>query len=333
MVTAAFVAIAAALVLGVLGWVLRPLWKSRPLPTAVAIGLLAACIGLLYQVVGTPAAFDPAQREAPGTVEEAIQRLEQDLQRDPNQIDGLRLLGNAYLQTGEPAKARDAFARAVKLAPDDPDLLVEAAQGRAMAAPGRRFDETAIALLRDALELQPMHQRGRWFLGIALRQRGEHADAAATWEPLLDIVDADTARALRPQVDAARADAGLPPLQSSDTVPPAPGALRVQVRIDPALLQETGEGAVFVIARKTDGSPMPVAVERHAIETLPATVVLDDSDGPMPTQRLSTLGEVDVVVRLSRSGDAAKQAGDIESPPLRVSLPSDELVRIELKPD
>lgn len=330
---AAFVVIAAALVLGTLAWVLQPLWQTRRLPTAVAIALLAVLTGLLYQLVGTPAAFDPTLREAPRTVEEAIQQLEQDLERDPNQIDGLRLLGNAYMQTGQPVKANAAFGRAAKLAPDDPDLLAEAAQARAANAPERRFDDTAIAWLRETVRLQPMHQRGRWFLGIALRQRGKHAEAANTWEPLLGIVDSNTANALRPQIDAARADAGLPPLGEKAVVPGSAKALSVRVRIDPALLQEMRNPTIFIIARKTDGSPMPVAVERHPVDALPETVVLDDSDGPMPTQRLSSLGQVDVVVRVSRSGDATKQAGDIESPPLRVSLPAGEPVQIDLKPE
>lgn len=322
MVNAAFVVIAAALALGTLAWVLQPLWQTRRLPTAVAIALLAAPTGLLYQLVGTPAAFDPTQREAPRTVEEAIQRLEQDLERDPNQVDGLRLLGSAYMQTGQPAKANAAFARAVKLAPDDPDLLAEAAQARAANAPERRFDDTAIAWLREALRLQPMHQRGRWFLGIALRQRGEDAEAANTWEPLLGIVDAGTARALRPQVDAARADAGLPPLQAADEASSSPNALQVRVSIAPEVRERFNDNAsVFVIARRPGGPPMPVAVEKHPISAMPETVVLDDGDSPMPTQTLSQLQEVEVFVRISANGNASPQAGEVASRPERVPLP------------
>ena len=125
---AVFVALAALSVLATFAWVLHPLWRQRPLPALAAIAALAIATGLLYRLVGTPAALDPAQREMPKTMDEAITRLEAELQRDPNQVDGLRLLARAYLQQEQPAKARDTYARAVKLAPDDADLLTEAAE-------------------------------------------------------------------------------------------------------------------------------------------------------------------------------------------------------------
>lgn len=320
----AFAAVAALLVLGVFAWVLRPLWRRRPLPVAVAIAALAAGVVLLYRLVGTPAALDPAQRAMPRTLAEGIARLEAELEREPDQVDGLRLLGRAYLQQERPAKARDAFARAARLAPDDADVLAEAAEARALADPDRRFDDPAIALLRHALEVQPMHQRGRWFLGIALRQRGEHGQAAATWEPLLAKVDAKTAAALRPQIDAARADAGLPPLPSAPPTVTAggPHAIEVRLRVDPALAARMPGASVFVIARRPGGPPMPVAVEKHALSALPGRVVLDDADGPMPTQALSSLDEVEVLARVSASGDAVRQDGDVESAPVRLPLPA-----------
>jgi cytochrome c-type biogenesis protein CcmH len=79
---------------------------------------------------------------------------------------------------------------------------------------------------------------------------------------------------------------------------------------------------VFVIARAPGGSPMPIAVERHAASELPFTATLDDADGPMPTARLSGADEVELVARISRSGDATPQPGDLESAPARVHLPA-----------
>src|SRR5690606_39553903 len=48
-------------------------------------------------------------------------------------------------------------------------------------------------LLERAVALQPRDQRASWFIGIAQRQRGLAAEAAATWEALLPDVDAATA--------------------------------------------------------------------------------------------------------------------------------------------
>ena len=75
---------------------------------------------------------------------------------------------------------------------------------------------------------------------------------------------------------------------------------------------------------------MPVAVERHPAQTEPLTVSLDDADSPMPTQKLSALQEVEVFARLSASGNAMRQDGDIESTPLKVTLPAGKPVDIVL---
>lgn len=324
---AAFVAISAALAMITLAIMLRPLWRGTPVLTAALGGALVLSAVALYRLIGTPSALGPATRHAPDALQGAVAQLEAELQRDPNQAEGWRLLGRAYASEQQPAKARDAYARAAKLAPDQPDVLVEAAEAGALADPQRRFDAQAVALLQHALQLQPQHQRARWFLGIAQRQAGKPADAANTWEPLLAQVDATTAAPLRAQIDAARGEAGLPPLPAATPAPAAgTNGLQVKVRLDPELAARVrlrSDASVFVIARVPGGPPMPVAVEKHGVQELPLTAMLDDGDSPMPTQKLSTMQEVEVIARLSMSGNAIPQPGDLESQPLRVRLPAD----------
>ena len=322
-----FAAIAAALALAVLGFVLRPLWRARTSRVA-ALGLvagLALATWALYAMVGTPAALDPAARAAPETLQDAIAQLEAKLQGDPRQADGWRLLGRAYASAQQPAKARDAYARAAALSPDDPDVLAEAAEARALAAPEHRFDEQAVALLRHALDVQPAHQRARWFLGISQRQAGDAAAAAATWQPLLDVVEGSAAAPLREQVELARRDAGLPPLPASPQPVASAPALQVRVSLDPELAARVrlrGDATVFVIARAPGGPPMPVAAEKHAVSELPFTASLDDDDSPMPTQKLSGLHEVEILARLSMDGEATPQPGDLQSQAVRIRLPA-----------
>lgn len=325
---AAFAITAAALAIGALAWVLRPLWRGRP---ALGGGLIAGLLcttALLYLLVGSPRALDPAQREAPQTLVEAITRMEAELARDPRQIEGWRLLARAYLAEGRAADARDAFARALQLAPDDPDLLTEAAQARAFAAEGLRFDEQAVALLQRALTVDPHHQRARWFLGIAQRQAGDPAQAAATWQPLLSQVDVDTARSLFEQINLARADAGLPPVPA-EALPVPDSGITVSISVDPALAARYPDGAsLFVIARQPGGSPMPVAVEKLQPTAFPLTVVLDDGDSPMPTLTLSQLERVEISARVSASGQAAAQAGDLASASVVVGVKPDAAVAL-----
>ena len=87
---------------------------------------------------------------------------------------------------------------------------------------------------------------------------------------------------------------------------------------------------VFVIARMPDGPPMPVAVEKHTVAELPLDIALDDADGPMPMAKLSAMKNVEVIARISESGNPMRQEGDIESAPVRVSLPSKSTVKLTL---
>lgn len=323
---AVFVAIAALLCIATVAVLLRPLWRdARGVAAGIGMVMLAST-GLLYVLVGTPRALDGTAQQTPKTLGDAIIQLEAELQRDPRQAEGWRLLGQAYQREGKTAQARDAYAKAVALLPDDGDLLAEAAQVRALAHPQRLFDGEAVALLKQALTKDPAHQRARWFLGIAQRQAGDNAAAAATWEPLLAQVDAATAASLRKEIDAARADAGLAALATAAVAPTQSnaGSLAVQVSLDPdfaARARLRGDATVFVIARAPDGPPMPVAAEKHTVSELPFTATLDDGDSPMPTRKLSQLTEVVLVARLSASGIANRQDGDIESKPVRVRLP------------
>lgn len=319
-----FIGIAIVVVGAVLAWMLRPLWHgggSRPAVIGLGLGLGLAALSL-YALVGTPLALDPAVRAAPASLDEAIAQLEAQLEREPQAVEGWRLLGRAYASAQQPDKARDAYAKAAALAPDEPDVLVEAAEARALSAPEHRFDAQGVAWLTHALELQPEHQRARWFLGIAQRQAGDAAAAARTWEPLLAQVDPATAAPLRQQIDLARGEAGLPPLPGAPAAGSGP-SVQVRVSLDPALAERVrldGDAAVFVVARAPGGSPVPVAAEKHAVSELPFRTTLDDGDSLMPTAKLSTLGEVEVSARLSASGTATPAEGDLQSPVVRATV-------------
>ena len=319
---AIFIALAAGLTLAVLAVLLRPLWRdARGVALGIAVIALASS-ALLYRIVGTPQALDAANLTAPETLGDAIVQLQAELARNPEQAEGWRLLGMAYQREGKPLDAREAYAKAASLAAGNADILTEAAQSRALADAKRLFDANAIDLLQAALKADANHQRARWFLGIAQRQGGDNAAAAATWEPLLALVDAATAASLRKEIDAARNAAGMSPLPA---VTSTATSLQVKIALDPAFAARVrlrGDASVFVIARAPDGPPMPIAVEKRSVSELPFTATLDDDDSLMPSGTLSQQREVELVARLSASGEGKRQEGDIESKPVRVALPA-----------
>lgn len=329
-----FSLIVAASTLLVFATVLRPLWRDKPRTALMLIAALTLGSAALYRVVGTPIALDAAAVERPDTIEEAVAQLEKNSDRFADH-QGWVMLANAYARMGDATKARDAWEKAVAMTPDDADLRAATAEARARAHPQQRFDARAVEHLRHALKQNPKHQRARLFLGVSLRQQGKPAEAAEAWMPLLASTEGDARQTLRGEIDAARADAKLPPLPDDAPADAASsqGALTVKVVLDPdfaARVRLRGDATVFVIARAPDGPPMPVAVEKHPLSALPLTVTLDDADGPMPTAKLSALKDVEVIARISESGNAMRQEGDLESTPQRVRLPSTSPVTLTL---
>ena len=90
-------------------------------------------------------------------------------------------------------------------------------------------------------------------------------------------------------------------------------AISGKVSIAPSL---AGKGSatdtLFVFARETNGPPMPVAIMRATKKDLPFTFRLDDSNSMMPSRTLSSVAMVVIVARLSKSGQAMPQSGDLE---------------------
>ncbi|HEU0153675.1 MAG TPA: cytochrome C biogenesis protein [Arenimonas sp.] len=330
---------AALLVLLALAFVLPPLWRQARL-TALALLLVVPVMTLgLYHLIGEPEALDPANIEAPTTLEGAIAQLERRLADEPGSVEGWVLLGRSRMAQQRWTDARDAFAKAYALLPNEPDLMVEYADAQMRAAPDGRFPDSATRLLEQVVAAVPTHQRGLFFLGAQRLQAGQPAEAAETWGRLLPLLEPQTALALRPQLDQARELAGLPPLDDAAlAAAPVPGGptITVTVALDPALAADVGDDDVlYVFARTTDGAGLPVAVKRLPASGFPLTVTLSDADGLMPAQKLSMQSDVRVLARISKSGDAAAAAGDLEATAVTLAVADDaraELVIDKVKP-
>ena len=339
MVNPGFMAGAAVLAVVATGVTLWPLWragKRRIWGSLVAMAMVAT-LGL-YQLLGTPAAMQPQPEAAatPQTIEEGIAQLQDALKQNPERVDGWVLLARSQLEIGKIADAAAAYQRAVQLAPDEPGLLLEAAQTRAQADPKFLFDDTAQQWLARARQIAPDNERVIWLTGIVQRQQGQNEQAAQTWESLLPRLEPAAANALKAQIDIARGKAPTSAQVGTATTTAAAstagGGITITVTLAPALAERAAAGkeTMFVIARIPGGPPMPVAVERHPAQAAPLTVTLDDDDSPMPTQKLSALQEVEVFARLSASGNAMRGEGDVESVPIKVKLPADKPLAIML---
>jgi len=310
-------------------------WQASRLALVLGLALPLVAAGL-YAVVGTPGALDPttgagqAQNQhqvTPEQINAMVAQLAARLEREPNDPEGWRMLARSLGALERYAEAAKAYARLIEVGGKNADVLADYADVLAMAA-GRNLQGEPLRLVEEALALDPDHVKALALAGTAEFARGNYDAAIAHWERLMKSLPPDSPlaegimsglasarqRSGRPVVSAPAAPAA--PAAAAPSAPPAAaGAEAVQgiVMLDAALARNVSpEDTVFVLARPAEGPRMPLAVKRIAVRDLPYAFLLDDSMAMAPGAKLSLHPRVVVTARVSKSGTAAPNKGDLE---------------------
>jgi len=184
----------------------------------------------------------------------------------------------------------------------------------------------------DAEELSPLVEQARSRVGLAPAEAGSLAQAAApaTPAPVPTVAAATTSAAVA--VETPTVTPAAPPAEGQlPQAAPAGPRLTVSVALDPALAAQVPQDAtVFVYAKAVSGPPMPLAAQRIRAAELPATLTLDDSMAMMPQMRLSAFPQVTVGARISRTGQATPQSGDLEGEVTPVPSSQTETVAVTI---
>jgi cytochrome c-type biogenesis protein CcmH len=86
------------------------------------------------------------------------------------------------------------------------------------------------------------------------------------------------------------------------------------VEIAPALAAKLAPtDTLFVFARAAEGSRMPVAILRAQAKDLPLKFTLDDRSSMVAGMKLSDQAQIIVGARVSKSGSATPQPGDLQA--------------------
>ena len=304
-----------------------PELKSAPgsrLAPLVAVGLLAVFAIGWYSVSGTwrsQALIELAKTNPEAAhliaVERATSELEAHLKKEPNDADSWIWLARTYRGREKYPEAINAFARASELkGGEDPDVLAEWGEAIAYSQQGSLAGEPA-AKFEAALKIAPDHPHALWYAGVAALHSGDAATAVAHWDRLLKQDLPEELRAtLAARVAELREKNHLPApkAQAAAAAPAGPVVLKVAVDMTPEMKQlVAATDRLFVYAADPGGPPMPLAVKTFDVSQLPKlTVELSDADSPMPTRKLSSVQRWRVVARVSKSGSAIPQAGDLE---------------------
>jgi cytochrome c-type biogenesis protein CcmH len=283
----------------------------------IAIVIPAAAL-LTYLQIGNPGAVvqEPAGHGdaavTPEVVEQMVARLAARLEATPEDADGWALLARSYYALERFPQAIAAYARAIKLRNDDANLYADYADALAMTRE-RRFDGEVLALIGQALKIDPDHPKALLLSATAASERGDSMAAKRYLEHLQRLLPPDShfAQVVGQRLAEARAQADG--TKSTPVAPPASGAtVAGRVELSAAIAGKAAPtDTVFILARAPEGSRMPLAILKRQVKDLPSEFALSDEQAMSPAMKLSSFPEVVIVARVSKSGSAAPQSGDL----------------------
>ncbi len=285
----------------------------------------------------------PSQAQVAAMVEQVAERMKQ----NPNDADGWAMLARSYSMMQRNDDALAAYQKAIALGKDDAGLLVDYADTLAVKNQHSLQGEP-MALITRALKLDPDHIKGLALAGADAFERKDFALAAKYWGRIEAVGPPDDGLVQRvaASLQEARKLAGVPaqaapalaqskPQAQADTGTgtAAAGGPSVSgtVSLSPELRAQTSpEDTVFIFAKAAPNGRMPLAAERKQVKDLPYQFTLDDSKSMSPQARLSGATQVVVSARISKSGNAIAQPGDLQGQSAPVALGTKDL-RIDIR--
>ena len=302
--------------------------RSAAIAAGIAVPVFAT---LLYLLVGMPQALSP-ETLAAGDNGHAIdqqqliamvEKLAERMKENPDNPDGWVMLARSYSVIGRFQDSANAYKEAVARIPDSAQLLADYADALAMAQ-DRNLTGEPEKLVARALKIDPDNVKARALAGTIAFDRKNYADAVMHWEHILKTAPPDSK--LRSSVQSSIAEAqalgGMPVTQAAEPAaaqPAAPTAAAANatvsgvVKLAPELAAKVApEDTVFIYARAAEGPRAPLAILRKPARELPAKFTLDDSMAMNPALKLSGFQRVVINARVSKTGNAMPQPGDLQ---------------------
>lgn len=266
------------------------------------------------------AAPNATPASSPGNLDTAVKKLADKLAKDPGNGDGWLLLAKTYSELGRFPEAADAYEKAAALLPPDAGRLADWADTYVMSK-DRKWDAEARQIVKRALALDPRHVKTLALAGSEAFDRADYKAAIDYWQRMKAAAPADSTDRQLADNNIAEATARLSGKRPADVPAGNVSAVSGTVTVSPKLTAKVApQDTVFIVAKGPDGNGAPLAVQRFKAADLPVQFKLDDSSAVMPGRTISQVTEVVVSARVSRSGLAEAQAGDIYGAPRKVKV-------------
>ena len=197
-----------------------------------------------------------------------IERLEARLERNPEDGEGFRMLGWAYLMTDRPADAVMPYRKAVALLPGE--AAAHTGYGEALTAMNDGIvPDEALGHFRQAREIDQSDVRARYFISKSDYQKGRKRQALDEWIALANEAPTDAAWQSEQSVDIAKAASELD-VDVSDRLVRAGGTEANSTM--PVLDQSTIDAAALLLQQEQE------AMVERMVDGLAARLVESPND-------------------------------------------------------
>ena len=309
---------------------------GSPKKTIIGICLFVAILSAgFYFYLGDAAQIAEQSTEKPMTqesVEKMVEEFAAKMDTEPDNLKGWAMLARSYRILGRNTEAANAYARAGSFVDSDPQLLADYADVLAANANGN-FAGKPQQLINKALAQDPNNLLALWLSGTAAFNAQNYKAAVQSWEKLAKQLppETDEARAIASSIAEARSKGGLAP---ASTPVISNQGVSGQVEIVPELKSKIKAGDVLMVIARKPGERMPVTVLKTAVTAFPMSFVLNDALAMSPNALISQMPEVSVEVRISKTGMAMPEPGDLISTPqtIKVGTTNARLVIEQIRP-
>ena len=309
---------------------------GSPQKTIIGICLFVSILSAgFYFYLGDAAQIAEKSAEKPMTqesVEKMVAEFAAKMDKEPDNLKGWAMLARSYRILGRNTDAANAYARAGSFVDSDPQLLADYADVLAANANGN-FAGKPQQLINQALAQDPNNLLALWLSGTADFNAQNYKAAVRSWEQLAKLLppESDEARTIAASIAEARSKGGLAP-----AIAPVISNQGVsgQVEIAPELKSKIKAGDVLMVIARKPGERMPVAVLKTPVAAFPMNFVLNDALAMSPNALISQMAEVSVEVRISKTGMAMPEAGDLISTPqtIKVGTTNARLIIGQIRP-
>jgi cytochrome c-type biogenesis protein CcmH len=260
-------------------------------------------------------------------------------------LDTRVLLARNAVNIGDYATAIDNFQAVLDAQPQAPQVMVELAQAIFINENNNAIPIVG-ALAEQALSMQPDNVMGLGLLGISRFQAGEYRQAIDAWERAIDIYPpgSQNGLALQNGVEQARQRLVASGLDSdkqeneqevvAENEVDNSKAINASLSVDVSLASNVPfkpDQIVFIYARAWQGAKLPLAITRVLASQLPISVELDDTMAMAPQFNLSSAKAVQLVARISVTGNPIAAEGDWEAVSGPIQLRSDQVSTFTLE--